>query len=1258
MSDLSSIILQFGGIELSGDILVVIGAVALMGIVGIREIFRRFTGSGGGLSSVGTDDIDADEINESSEGMDIGDREDSESLSIDPEFGDLLEDDGQETVNRVIEEENIDPEKIAQGEEVLPPHLDGDDIDPEDFLSKINRLHQRQIASGHVKKGSTEYKVGDLYRRVMFAHKHPNETEVGGIKSIIDDPTMHFDLTIHFHHIDDDRALRKAKSLFSSLDASVSVQAEEGDALSVGDKAVRKKKVRTYRDQIKQNDQTPIATTMYVSLRDEDIDNLRDQVDVVRDQFRTEAGIRLKTLERNQKEALVSASPIGIDKVYRDCPEVDPSHPMLGSSFGAFIASLSQSRKFEPEGHEWGRHSVQGHPIVKDPFQSPRNYNMVVVGESGSGKSLNTKHMALATKAVQQNTLIIILDPLQGFMGLAEALDAEKVTIGGKQNLNPMEIRKPPEEHIRSEAFDEDRDPLSAKVDDVMSFIQNYVGQQPGLQFGEESQLLRSLILESYKRKGITHDVQTHDNESPTLTDVLELANEARENPAEWAEGPQDPEDIEDQASAIGNILREFTPGGQYENLAQQTEQDIFGDNDVIYLDLSQQESSGGGGVGVVGQLMFSLAYEKCKQFPGPALYIVDEARFLFREADTLEYLVQRVRHSRHYNTSIRFITQEMEDFFDFEGASSIVSNSSFHIIHQSPNIEEWGHRFDLKQPHMEFVKNAATGSDNPYSQALVRFPEKDQYYPITIDLGERMLTIADFDEQEDRYEDLPGRGDDVIQQSPVARELVARIRHGSHSHEEALDGVLEDWQRPFWEMLSEDRAANALSRIQNGEQPEAALYAEALEQVREVVDATGGEEVVEEVINRLEDAIKKTHKQGGPDEPYQYNVEEVESETVDGHEVQNSATTVAGGKQQQIAANGQGSQRQVPKEQSNRPLNGERNRRIETNGDTRPTPNHPQVGHEAPLAGRPHQPIESKANGDDGEEDGDSAADGEGDDEDEVEDEDEDNSDGGGGGSQKPPMTNRLRAWAGGWKNQVNTHMRDIKVMTGITALVWGLAVLYGAISFGQSGLIALVAGSIVAVLSASVATLFYRVPGRAKTIGLAYPFGMNVVFLPATVIALYEPTFSPILDMSSSVGFWIAGTILAPMGLEQFFYSTFDLSGPTYLLMWFVIAFPVGWVVGSLWYGGRYAVRRVRSSLAGVEIDLDLFGPEPSGKPTGGIPNTQRSGKPRTDLIGRKRDSQQVSLPVGDYDTRTERQTETKPAKRTPESTQEINV
>lgn len=154
---------------------------------------------------------------------------------------------------------------------------------------------------------------------------------------------------------------------------------------------------------------------------------------------------------------------------------------------------------------------------------------------------------------------------------------------------------------------------------------------------------------------------------------------------------------------------------------------------------------------------------------------------------------------------------------------------------------------------------------------------------------------------------------------------------------------------------------------------------------------------------------------------------------------------------------------------------------------------------------------------------------------------------------------------WIDKWRTLTNTHMRSMGVVAGVTLLFWGISVIYGAFEYGTSGLIALIGASLIAVATGAVATLFYLAPGRVKTVAITHPFAISTLFLPATVIALNEPAFSGFLYDSALFAEFIINTFLAPIGLETFFRSNFDLNGPSYLVMWFAISFPVGWILGT---------------------------------------------------------------------------------------------
>jgi hypothetical protein len=45
-----------------------------------------------------------------------------------------------------------------------------------------------------------------------------------------------------------------------------------------------------------------------------------------------------------------------------------------------------------------------------------------------------------------EDTLIIMLDPLAGFAGVNDVLGGERITVGGTRGFNPLEIQPTPKE--------------------------------------------------------------------------------------------------------------------------------------------------------------------------------------------------------------------------------------------------------------------------------------------------------------------------------------------------------------------------------------------------------------------------------------------------------------------------------------------------------------------------------------------------------------------------------------------------------------------------------------------------------------------------------------------------------------------------------------------------------------------------------------------------------------------------------------------
>lgn len=135
--------------------------------------------------------------------------------------------------------------------------------------------------------------------------------------------------------------------------------------------------------------------------------------------------------------------------------------------------------------------------------------------------------------------------------------------------------------------------------------------------------------------------------------------------------------------------------------------------------------------------------------------------------------------------------------------------------------------------------------------------------------------------------------------------------------------------------------------------------------------------------------------------------------------------------------------------------------------------------------------------------------------------------------------------------------------------ALVWGgltgLAVLQSG-AFEEGAVTALALASGVAVVSAALSYLCWRVDGHTTTVLLAYPFAVTAIFLPPVVAALFWPPLAGLIEWSDEVAFWVTNEGPDPLGVVSWLEATFDRQDEDHVLIWFVASFPVGWALGLL--------------------------------------------------------------------------------------------
>lgn len=142
---------------------------------------------------------------------------------------------------------------------------------------------------------------------------------------------------------------------------------------------------------------------------------------------------------------------------------------------------------------------------------------------------------------------------------------------------------------------------------------------------------------------------------------------------------------------------------------------------------------------------------------------------------------------------------------------------------------------------------------------------------------------------------------------------------------------------------------------------------------------------------------------------------------------------------------------------------------------------------------------------------------------------------------------------------------------VVSLFALLWGALALLAKFQFSASldagGVTAVAAASGVAILSAALAFGSYALDGRPLTVLLAYPFAMTAIFLPPVVAALYAPAVAGVvLDQSDSLARWFLFDAPSIFGVQEVLIENFEREGFAYVLMWFGISVPLGWLLGIL--------------------------------------------------------------------------------------------
>ena len=175
---------------------------------------------------------------------------------------------------------------------------------------------------------------------------------------------------------------------------------------------------------------------------------------------------QLVSLDFQQEDGLMSALPLALNRI-------EIQRGLTTSSLAIFVPFTTQELFQRESGAFYcGTNALSGNLIMVDRLMQ-KNPNGLILGTPGSGKSFTAKREMIAVYLLT-NDDIIVCDPEAEYWPLVKRLHGQVIKISptSKQCINPMDL---------SLDYSDDDNPLSLKVDFILSFCDIVVGSKEGL---------------------------------------------------------------------------------------------------------------------------------------------------------------------------------------------------------------------------------------------------------------------------------------------------------------------------------------------------------------------------------------------------------------------------------------------------------------------------------------------------------------------------------------------------------------------------------------------------------------------------------------------------------------------------------------------------------------------------------------------------------------------------------------------------------
>lgn len=381
-------------------------------------------------------------------------------------------------------------------------------------VAKMRKLGQSSkdiIGPSGLKFNDDSSVVGQTFARTLYLEGIPNwlSTEFLADLSEISSNML---ISVHYEPVDSTDALKMINNMMINIDGEIDAQMQKVSSSSLVSTRLKQQQHNTkelYED-ISNRDQkvffVTVVCTVFGETKEMMIANAKQVSKVANKYF-----CSMRTLMYQQENGFNASLPLCLN-------ELKTSKMLTTESASIFLPYTTQELH-QRHGFYYGVNATSKNMIIYNRLMGA-NYNSLIFGDSGYGKSCDAKFEILNVLLQTSNTVVYVIDPDGEYVKMAERLGGEVINLapGSKTYLNPLDMDL---------AYGDDNDPLSLKIDYILSLMEIMLGGDRVLEAAEKSIITRCSqniykdyleYLDRMNRQG--KNITCDRNSTPTLTNL------------------------------------------------------------------------------------------------------------------------------------------------------------------------------------------------------------------------------------------------------------------------------------------------------------------------------------------------------------------------------------------------------------------------------------------------------------------------------------------------------------------------------------------------------------------------------------------------------------------------------------------------------------------------------------------------------------------------------------------------------------------